>query len=260
MNKKVQEGFRKDLLDRRNILLKSVVGAEADLLTIAEERETELVEQAQEERLAQLLARLDERGRREIDEIEAAITRIDDGDFGLCEDCDGDIPVQRLRALPFARLCVECASERESSVSRGPSSDEVGSEPPRVAEIPADLALLRDREIEEAVRERVRADDRIESSELRLVCRHGVAYLDGVLPHDSELQILKQLLQDVVGIREVVDRVQIKELRSPESEVPGGEDERELRGLDTGSTGDYRRSLEEGLEYNPPDRPTPEEE
>jgi DnaK suppressor protein len=124
MNKKVQEGFRKDLLDRRNILLKSVVGAEADLLSIAEEREIEMVEQAQEERLAQLLARLDERGRGEIAEIDDAITRINDGDFGLCEDCDGDIAVQRLRALPFARLCVECASERESAIGRGPADDE----------------------------------------------------------------------------------------------------------------------------------------
>lgn len=260
MNKKIQEGFRKDLETRRSILLKEVAGAEADLQAIAEERESELEERAQEERTARLLAQLDDRGRAEIKEIDAALGRIDDGDFGLCEDCDEDIPVQRLRALPYTRLCVDCASEREKG--GGLAEDDVDEQPetPQQGEIPADFALLRDREIEEAVRERVRADDRIESSELRIVCRHGVAHLDGVLPSEGERQILRQLLQDVVGISEIDDRLQIKELRQPAVERGVDADEAEFGRYETGSTGDFVRSVEEGLEYIPPDRPTPEEE
>ena len=54
-------------------------------------------------------------------EISAALQRIKDGTFGLCEICtkDGKSPTQstikksRLRAIPYARTCVDCARKRE---------------------------------------------------------------------------------------------------------------------------------------------------
>ena len=255
MNKKLMEGFRKSLVERRAVLLKEVAGAEADLQAIAEERESEIEERAQEEGMARLLARLDERGQGEIAEIDAALLRIDDGDYGMCEDCDEDIPVQRLRALPFARLCVDCAADRERN---GGKNEEVEAEAPRRGAVPAELALLPDREVEEAVRERMREDRRIDDGELRIVCRHGVAHLDGVLPSEGERQILRKIVQDVVGIQEIDDRVQIKELRDEVESAPSGDEE--LRAYASDATGDYVRSVEEGIEYIPPDRPTPEED
>ncbi len=47
-------------------------------------------------------------------EIEEAIERIDNGEYGICEGCDGKIKKARLNALPFVRNCIECqrASER----------------------------------------------------------------------------------------------------------------------------------------------------
>lgn len=45
--------------------------------------------------------------------IEAAIDRIDEGTFGVCEECGVTIPRARLNAIPFAHLCVNCASEQE---------------------------------------------------------------------------------------------------------------------------------------------------
>ena len=49
--------------------------------------------------------------------IAAALERIDQGTFGRCEECGAEIPETRLRALPYARYCVECARklEKESS-------------------------------------------------------------------------------------------------------------------------------------------------
>jgi DnaK suppressor protein len=46
-------------------------------------------------------------------EITAALRRIDQGVFGQCEECHKPIPAARLDALPFARLCVECARKQE---------------------------------------------------------------------------------------------------------------------------------------------------
>jgi RNA polymerase-binding transcription factor DksA len=48
-----------------------------------------------------------------LDEIAAALERIDDGSFGSCEECGDDIPKARLEALPYARYCVGCARKLE---------------------------------------------------------------------------------------------------------------------------------------------------
>jgi DnaK suppressor protein len=50
--------------------------------------------------------------------IEEAIRRIDKGDYGICEDCDEDIPVGRLNAMPFALRCIECQEKLEMTSSR----------------------------------------------------------------------------------------------------------------------------------------------
>lgn len=48
-----------------------------------------------------------------LDQIEAAIQRIEDGSYGRCEACGEQIPETRLDAIPYAALCVQCASQRE---------------------------------------------------------------------------------------------------------------------------------------------------
>ena len=45
-----------------------------------------------------------------VDEIDAAILRIAAGTYGACERCHQPIPKPRLKALPYARLCVACKS------------------------------------------------------------------------------------------------------------------------------------------------------
>jgi RNA polymerase-binding transcription factor DksA len=46
-------------------------------------------------------------------EIKAALERIDQGTFGLCEECKGPIhPKARLKELPYTRYCVACAKKR----------------------------------------------------------------------------------------------------------------------------------------------------
>jgi len=48
--------------------------------------------------------------RRRLAEIDAALSRIDDGTYGTCERCQADIAVARLEARLTARTCVECAA------------------------------------------------------------------------------------------------------------------------------------------------------
>ncbi len=46
---------------------------------------------------------------RHLDEIDAALARVEDGSYGVCEVCGAPIPEPRLRARPVARTCVGCA-------------------------------------------------------------------------------------------------------------------------------------------------------
>ena len=45
--------------------------------------------------------------------IEHAIDRLDEGSYGVCEECGMDIGEKRLQAMPFARYCLACQQESE---------------------------------------------------------------------------------------------------------------------------------------------------
>lgn len=44
--------------------------------------------------------------------IDEALARIDKGSYGICAECGDDIPLARLKALPFALFCVDCQQKR----------------------------------------------------------------------------------------------------------------------------------------------------
>jgi len=72
-----------------------------------------------DEALADLLADLDnaEVGRdlREIRALDAALSRLHDGSYGVCVDCGGDIGLERLRAYPTAMRCIKCQELHEKT-------------------------------------------------------------------------------------------------------------------------------------------------
>jgi RNA polymerase-binding transcription factor DksA len=69
--------------------------------------------------LAHLSAsRLMERARR----LRAALTRMSDGEYGLCSECAAAIPPRRLLAVPDATTCVTCQSRLERVGARGHGS------------------------------------------------------------------------------------------------------------------------------------------
>jgi DnaK suppressor protein len=46
-------------------------------------------------------------------ELDDALKKIEDGTFGICEECKALIARTRLKAVPYARLCVKCQEKRE---------------------------------------------------------------------------------------------------------------------------------------------------
>ena len=49
----------------------------------------------------------------EKDNIAEILDRIEEGRYGACEECGAKIPKARLSAIPYATLCVKCASHQE---------------------------------------------------------------------------------------------------------------------------------------------------
>jgi DnaK suppressor protein len=196
------------------------------------------------------------RSTHEIEEIDAALRRIAEGTYGTCEGCSNPIALARLRAVPATRFCVDCAQDQEKTPL--PSPEEIVHHP---GHIPPDLRLFSDRELEEYVRERVEEDGRVDMEELRLVCRHGVVHLEGALPSEAEHSILLQLLTDVIGLEEIIDHLQIKEvLWEREERGKAVSADEPLPGKEPSSTEDIVESVEAGIEYVPPISPIPEEE
>ncbi|AOH56911.1 hypothetical protein ABE28_021410 [Peribacillus muralis] len=67
---------------------------------------------------------LSEHYRDEISDIDRALTAIKAGDYGKCEVCSRDIPLERLNAIPTTTFCVEHTPSRETSDNR-PIEEEV---------------------------------------------------------------------------------------------------------------------------------------
>jgi len=107
--------LRKKLLAQRRELLRAVAQIEDELLWLETDVESEMVERAQDETFIRLLARLDDRQRAEIEEIDRALTRVANGNYGRCEVCNQPIPLARLEVLPAVAACLSCAQAREKT-------------------------------------------------------------------------------------------------------------------------------------------------
>jgi RNA polymerase-binding transcription factor DksA len=257
MNKEQLNAFARILRERRNHFLQEFHSAEKGLDAIAEERESELEEHAQEEQTARLLTRLDDQTLRAVREIDAALQKLLDGTYGKCEVCHKSISTARLRSLPATRFCRRCAAQSESP----PITAGGAAETPSEGLLPADLSLLSDQELTEAIKDHLKEDGRIDLNELHVACRKGVVYLSGVLPSEAEHQILMQTLTDVMGLKEVADHLEVEELLwQTEKRTREVGPEIIPRWQEPPGTEDIVESTEEDKEFVAPVKPTPGEE
>jgi DnaK suppressor protein len=57
--------------------------------------------------------RLRGRERKLLDKIDEAIARIDEGTYGICDECGEEIRIKRLEARPVAKFCIDCKIRQE---------------------------------------------------------------------------------------------------------------------------------------------------
>ena len=75
--------------------------------------EKDFAEQATQNENDEVMDYLGNSARTEIEMIKQAITRIDNGQYGICQVCGEPISKKRLEALPYSNLCIKCASKAE---------------------------------------------------------------------------------------------------------------------------------------------------
>lgn len=73
----------------------------------------DIYDQASSERDRELGLLLGDREREKLKSIDEALLKISEGEYGICEECEEDIPLGRLKAMPFARYCVKCKADIE---------------------------------------------------------------------------------------------------------------------------------------------------
>jgi DnaK suppressor protein len=105
--------FRKLLSARLEELL---MEAERTKNTVkgSEEPLSDAIEQASDQFDREILLRLRDRESKLMVKIKEVLEKIDNGTFGICEECGEEISLKRLRARPMATLCIECKHEQES--------------------------------------------------------------------------------------------------------------------------------------------------
>ena len=107
--------IRQKLLQRRQEILDANRSARGEFKALSsQDRESEYEERAQVALADYTLYKLLEAQQQELRMIDAALSRMDEGAFGVCVDCGGEISIERLRALPYTLLCEEDARSREA--------------------------------------------------------------------------------------------------------------------------------------------------
>ena len=75
-------------------------------------------EQAQELENAEVVDALGNETRRELSKIASALAQMENDTYGICVNCEEEIPMARLQAYPFADRCIRCATAAEVRAMR----------------------------------------------------------------------------------------------------------------------------------------------
>ena len=112
MDKERLEIFRELLNERLKTLLEE---AEKTVSGMTNDKDTfpDPTDRANLETDRNFLLRIRDRERKLILKIKEALARIDDGTFGICEECGEEISEERLKARPVTTLCIQCKTKAE---------------------------------------------------------------------------------------------------------------------------------------------------
>ena len=116
------EHFRELLLERRRVVIEAIEHLHKENSGSLEEETGELVSGSADQHMADTATEtvdreidytLEEHDGRLLQAIDEALARIEASTYGICVNCGAQIPPERLEAMPWATLCIDCKRKEE---------------------------------------------------------------------------------------------------------------------------------------------------
>ncbi len=114
MEKTFIEGQKESLLRLKEEIIENLIAESADFKTLVEDMDPkDLVDVAADDIDRKTLDTLSSKDIKRLRLIDSALARIQNGRYGLCMKCNKKIPKERLEAIPYALMCIECQTSDE---------------------------------------------------------------------------------------------------------------------------------------------------
>lgn len=113
MDAKTLNKFRKLLTEEKQRILNNSKNALKNELALSPDDLPDETDLAASEINQNLVFKLRDRERQLLSKIDEALSRIDDGSFGSCAECEEPIEPRRLEARPVSTLCISCKEKEE---------------------------------------------------------------------------------------------------------------------------------------------------
>ncbi len=127
MDKKQAKKFEQLLIERQQEILAQVGASSEDIGKLQSENVADWVDRVSLDDAMNNLMSKESDLAHELENIIIALQKIEKGEYGICEQCNKPISIERLEAVLTARLCIQCKNKLEkeqnrSANQRGPSS------------------------------------------------------------------------------------------------------------------------------------------
>ncbi|MDR1251077.1 MAG: TraR/DksA family transcriptional regulator [Treponema sp.] len=114
MNHSFVEKMEKSLSDMKSGIVENLIAGNEDFKKIVEGMDPkDLADIASDDIDRKMIEAIGSQEMKRLKLIDSALTRIKQGKYGLCVKCGKRIPQDRLKAIPYALMCIECKSEEE---------------------------------------------------------------------------------------------------------------------------------------------------
>mgnify|MGYP000123796139 CR=1 FL=1 len=113
LDKKTLERFKKILLKEREQIVGEVMQTYKSSQEVGQDGIQDIGDEASNIYNKQILMSLNESERLRLQEVDEALDRIENGTYGICEECGGPISLKRLEVRPVAKYCVPCLTKLE---------------------------------------------------------------------------------------------------------------------------------------------------
>jgi len=120
MRRKAIQKIKAELKDKKVEMLNRLMKGRSDYLENLKNEGGDLADEATETIERELIYDLSVTEKKEVEEIDTALNKIEEGTYGICESCNQEIPLGRLKVKPYAKFCMKCQEVHERNERHHP--------------------------------------------------------------------------------------------------------------------------------------------